>query len=174
MLYVPVDLPESIKDLEQEIIAFINKNMMSVMDPIIDEIDEPEYDSQRESYFPCRFYVNHRERSIDILYELYNILKSHVMYYELSPIYEFVLYSILNEYSDFETDFPEDYKFTVPEELKRQITAGFYEEYNDGDILERVLDELESCNGYIELIFEDFDFLDDHDYQYSFLDDTLK
>lgn len=171
MLKVSIQFPDEIQDLQEEYLQCINNNVADVVDMYIDYYEDPYMDWDAARYFPDRFYVKNQEKAIDTIYELRNIIRAPYIYDDLTPLQSYVLYQFLEEYAEINNDYDGAFDFEAPEDLKKRIKE-YAETLDDPDLngeFDEILALLSKPDGYIDVLFEDSDFLDIDIRSYVFL-----
>jgi len=166
MLNMPFVIHDPPSAVEKEMLKFVNANIAGM---IVFQIDllEANDDYDMACYFPARMFRKNREKCVDALYELYDTINSSVVYYKLLPLHNYLLYQIIDGYIDDYKALPDDYGFSIPEVLKKRIIENYipeaikeYPKETEEELIESLFDSLENPSVYIELCFDDTDFLD--------------
>lgn len=159
---------DEITPLELEMIRFVNGNIDEMIHMAMDitDIDEDAMDW----FFPYGYYKRNKEKCADILHSLRQRIHSSVLYDDLKPIYNYVLYHIIDWYVVINEDFGcEELRFPLPQGLKERIIndpdwrdeVEDKEETVDKDRDPFIITILESAKEYTENCFEDTDFLEE-------------
>lgn len=161
MTFVEHQPPSS---LEMDMVHFVNDYIVEILDCKIDIINDcPEYDL--DFYFPSGYPEKSLEKRKDIIVALRDTIESSFLYDELSPLYSYVLYHIIEEWSKINEEIPELIRHSLPEDLKKKILENLNilpdkvsDEYSEELF---IIEMLENTQYYNSHCFHDTDFLEE-------------
>lgn len=144
-------------ELDCKITKYVNENLREMIHFAWDDITET---GDIEFYSPPRLVMRSRDECILRIRELWSFSKDHVLHKDLSPVYQYHLYKIIEWYIEnfSETEegpIPFDEPIIVNEmddELKEQAVAHY------GDT---AIGRFSDVKSYLEELFYDWDFLPD-------------
>ena len=149
-----------ISELEYAITKFANDRIAEMIEVRIDFLEDG---MDLSDLLPRRIELYHPEYIRPILYELWDTVRSGIVYEYLSPLMRYVLYQIMDQYIEDWKEEPEELHFSLHEELKARINI---EKDNivDDDTRESeyLISVLESAEDYPDIFFEDTDFLEEN------------
>ena len=145
--------------LEYAITRFANDQVAEMVEAEIDCLKDG---ASLDYIFPRRIELYHPELKRPILYELWDAVCSNVVYDHLSPLKQFVMYQIIEEYIEFWREEPKELHFPLPEKLKTWIGRE-KDELIDNDTRESdfLVHALESAEEYPDNFFEGTYFLEE-------------
>ena len=107
-----------ISELEYAITKFANDRIAEMIEVRIDFLEDG---MDLSDLLPRRIELYHPEYIRPILYELWDTVRSGIVYEYLSPLMRYVLYQIMDQYIEDWKEEPEELHFSLPEELKARI-----------------------------------------------------
>lgn len=144
-------------DLERNITKYVNKNVECIIRVLLDYLED-------DNGFTPEDFLPYNNLRIDnavwneMVYDLYDIIRSDVIREYVKPKYEFLLYVILQWWDDC-TDDPDD---LLENKLDDNLAIKIKETYasEDGEIY--VLNAIVNFEEYYHILFTDHDFLPDN------------
>lgn len=147
---------KSITELDKEVLAYVNKNIRSILRVTLDYItDSPEL---IDDILPRRYLINYSGKIVDLFYELYEIVCSRTMRNQTKIKYDYLLYHIFlwwEEIRDDESDLiPEAMDISLKQKILEEKS---YWEEGDNVVYEMITD----FSAYYDICFDDIDFSPD-------------
>lgn len=146
----------SLTDLERNVTKYVNKNVECIIRVLLDLLEDNN-DFTPEDFLP---YNNLRINNAvwnEMVYDLYDIIRSDVIREYVKPKYEFLLYVILQWWDDC-TDDPND---LLENKLDDNLAAKIKETYTSEDGGNYILNAITDFEEYYYILFADHDFLPD-------------
>lgn len=144
----------SLSDIEINVTKYVNKNVECIIRVLLDFLEDNN-DFTPEDFLP---YNNLRiDNAVwsEMVYDLYDIIRSDVIREYVKPKYEFLLYVILQWWEDC-TDDPDD---LIDNKLDDNLAAKIKETYTAEDGGNYVLNAITDFEEYYYILFADHDFL---------------
>ncbi|EOU1634910.1 hypothetical protein OQL14_002219 [Clostridium perfringens] len=146
--------------IDIEVIKYINENLRVIVEVYRDYLYDCKDDSvvdMLEEVFPRDFIKRNKEKCIDIIEELYELIISRNIRDHIKPKYEYTLYHVIIWWIEG-VDFDEDFiPIKLTEKLRNDIKEN--EDYLDEDGENIILNELSDIRNYLNFCFCDHDFL---------------
>ncbi|EOU1950621.1 hypothetical protein E6V34_09875 [Clostridium perfringens] len=146
--------------IDIEVIKYINENLRVIVEVYRDYLYDCKDDSvvdMLEEVFPRDFIKRNKEKCIDIIEELYELIISRNIRDYIKPKYEYTLYHVIIWWIEG-VDFDEDFiPIKLTEKLRNDIKEN--EDYLDEDGENIILNELSDIRNYLNFCFCDHDFL---------------
>lgn len=171
MLIMTLFNKDQLTGLKLEMNEFVNNNIVSMITMAIDIVED--YKEALVWFFPDGYYEKNQSKCKEILYALKSRLASTVLYDDLKPIYNYVLFHIIDWWVETTRDtFPDNLRFHLPSDLKEKILEDpewreLDDEYDEEDEVDLknsepfIITLMESAEEYIANCFEDTDFLEE-------------
>lgn len=143
--------------LNEGLCDFVSSNTAEIVQMEIDLVEDS--DCNLEFIFPRAFLKSHRrEECCEVLRAIRDRLRAVVIYNDVKPLYQYVLYNIIGGWIEFYETTPEatdQINYKLPEKLKELIRK----EIEEADF---VIKCAEDIHEYIGMFFEDIDFMEDN------------
>jgi len=143
-------------DLEKSITKYVNKNVECIIRVLLDFLEDNN-DFTPEDFLPYNNLRIDNATWNEMVYDLYDIIRSDVIREYVKPKYEFLLYVILQWWDEC-TDDPDD---LLVNKLDDNVAAKIKETYTSEDGENYVLNAITDFEEYYYILFADHDFLPD-------------
>lgn len=152
---LPLDLfdNDSLTDLERKITKYVNKNLECIIRVLLDFLEDNNGFTS-EDFLPYNNLKIDNKTWIEMVYDLYDIVRSDVIRNYIKPKYEFLLYAILQWWDDC-NDNPDDLLEKLDSGLMDEIQKTYSSEEGDNYVLNAITEFEE----YYYILFADHDFL---------------
>lgn len=152
---LPLDLfdNDSLTDLERKITKYVNKNLECIIRVLLDFLEDNNGFTS-EDFLPYNNLKIDNKTWIEMVYDLYDIVRSDVIRNYIKPKYEFLLYAILQWWDDC-NDNPDDLLEKLDSGLMDEIQKTYSSEKGDNYVLNAITEFEE----YYYILFADHDFL---------------
>lgn len=148
--------------LNEEILRYQNGIVEEMFDVAIDLLEGNQWEKEELMFYLPRNYVeDHPDMGRRILLDIRDLIHSRVKRRVLKPLYEYVLYQVLDEYLILMEDLYGSTKRQLPEELKERIVRTMGEHGFSTEETEFTIDMLEDLKYFYEVLFWDYDFMPD-------------
>lgn len=144
----------SLTDLERNIIKYVNKNVESIIRVLLDYLEDNNGFTP-EHFLPYNNLKIDNDTWNEMVYDLYDIVRSDVIREYVKPKYEFLLYVILQWWDDCIVD-SED---LLTNKLDSNLVDKIKNTYTSEDGENYVLNAITNFKEYYYIIFTDQDFL---------------
>lgn len=144
----------SLTDLEISITKYVNKNVECIIRVLLDYLEDNN-DFTPEDFLPYNNLRIDNDTWNEMVYDLYDIIRSDVIRDYIKPKYEYLLYVILQWWDDC-TDDPDD---LLENKLDGSLEVKIKEAYTSEDGDNYVLNAITDFKEYYYILFADYDFL---------------
>lgn len=144
----------SLTDPERSITKYVNKNLECIVRVLLDYLED-------NNGFTSEDFLSHNNLKIDndtwieMVYDLYHIIRSDVIRDYIKPKYEFLLYMILQWWDDC-NDSPDD---LLEHKLDSNLVNKIQDTYTSEEGDNYVLNAITNFGEYYYILFADHDFL---------------
>lgn len=144
----------SLTDLERNITKYVNKNVECIIRVLLDFLEDNN-DFTPEDFLPYNNLRIDNDTWNEMVYDLYDIIRSDVIREYIKPKYEFLLYVILQWWEDC-TDDPDD---LLESKLDSNLIDKIQDTYTSEEGDNYVLNAITNFEEYYYILFADHDFL---------------
>jgi hypothetical protein len=140
--------------IDHEVTKFVNGCVKDIIRVLIDYLEDSN-DFNSEDFLPFNNFKISDCRWRELVYDLYDIISSDVLRDYVKPIYDYLLYAILEWWEDCACD-----EEILLNKLSYELKAKIQTEYMK-DEGEYIINEITTYNSYYYILFADHDFLPD-------------
>jgi len=153
---LPLDLFDntSLTDIERSITKYVNKNLECIVRVLLDYLEDNNGFTS-EDFLPYNHLKIDNDTWIEMVYDLYDIIRSDVIRDYIKPKYEFLLYVILQWWDDC-NDSPDD---LLEHKLDSNLVNKIQDTYTSEEGDNYVLNAITNFEEYYYILFADYDFL---------------
>ncbi len=144
----------SLTDLERSITKYANKNVECIIRVLLDLLEDNNGFTP-EDFLPYNNLRIDNDTWNEMVYDLYDIIRSDVIREYIKPKYEFLLYVILQWWDDC-IDNPDD---LLTNKLDSNLAVKIMDTYTSEDGVNYVLNAITDFEEYYYILFADHDFL---------------
>lgn len=133
---------------------YVNSNVECIIRVLIDLLEDNN-DFDADDFLPYNNLRIQNEQWVEMVYDLYDIVRSDVIRHYIKPKYEYLLYVILQWWEDC-SDSAEE---LLPQKLDCTLSAQIQSVYTGEDGFNGVLKSITNFDDYYYILFADHDFL---------------
>lgn len=145
---------ECLSDVDLQVIRYVNDNIKSIITVLIDYLKDDNGFTSKD-FLPYNNFRIDDTKWIEWIYDLYDIVCSEVIRDYLKPIYEYMLYVIIQWWEDCSDDTSNILPNIIAEDLRYKIQKT----YTTEDSKNYVFDAITNYKNYYDILFQDHDFL---------------
>lgn len=144
-------------ELQNTVTVFANNNLLDMLSFVKDSFLEEDF---FEIILPLHYIREHSSECMKRFYELQELIKSPVCRVRIKPLYEYILYQIIDTCIEIEDTYQDEnneplFHFELPVELNKRIESEF-----DIETGIYITEQLKCVKKYIDFCFWDWDFVD--------------
>lgn len=146
---------EGTRELDWKITQYVNKNLEEIIHFAWDNITES---GDIEYYSPPRLVLQSRNECILRIKELWSFSQDYVLHKELSPVYQYHLYRIIERYIECLSELEAEPNQLDEELIIHEMDAGLREQVK-AQYGEETISFYTNIKFYPEVLFDDWDFM---------------
>lgn len=148
--------------LDLKIIQYQNDIVDDMFDLIIDGLESNGWNKEDlEYYFPRNYIEDHLDMARRVILDLRDVINSPVGRRVLKPLYEYVLYEVLDEYIQLNKELYGNTIRKLPNDLKKKIIVTMEKHDRSKNEIKEAIDYLEDLSYLYDDLFWDYDFKQD-------------
>lgn len=146
----------SMTKLDKDVTKYVNDNVKCIIRVLLDYLEDNN-DFAPEDFLPYNNFRIDNALWTEMVYDLYDIVRSDVVRECVKPVYEYLLYVILQWWEDCADSFGELIPYGLDDNLAQRIKEAYVLENRYNYILEAIT----NFDEYYYILFADHDFLPD-------------